>query len=175
MVKKRERPSWNESFMFRALWAATRSSCLYLHTGAVVVKNNREIASGYNGALSEVENCLERGCRKDAEGVPFERKGQGVCRGMHAEVNALIEALKTGFNLEGNDIYTLYLPCSGCAKMIAQCGIGRVFYTEVYGKEEKLTKETFKEKKIELIPLDLDVERCYRMIKHLNDVKKRQG
>ncbi len=84
---RRERPNWDEFFMFSALWAAARSSCLYLQTGAVIVKDKRIIASGYNGAPPGVRNCLEVGCRKDREGVDFTDKGKAVCRGVHAEVS----------------------------------------------------------------------------------------
>src|SRR3989338_3823814 len=86
---KKQRSSWNEYFMFSALSIAARSSCLYLQTGAVIVKDKRIIASGYNGAPPGIKNCLEVGCRKKREGINFEDKEKNVCRGIHAEINAM--------------------------------------------------------------------------------------
>ena len=88
-MEKRERPSWDEYFMFAALSAATRSSCQCLFTGAVVVKDKRIVASGYNGAPEGIENCLVRGCRKEQHHVAFADKGKGQCRGCHGEKNAM--------------------------------------------------------------------------------------
>lgn len=163
MARKRERPSWDESFMFSALWAATRSSCRHLQTGAVIVKDKRIIASGYNGAPQNTENCLERGCRKDEYGVGFDEKGKGVCRGLHAEVNAMGQISR--WDLAKTTLYTLYFPCSSCAKSIVGSNIGEVVYAEMYGEQDSLTKELFSEAGVKLRQLELDIEKYFRMIK----------
>ena len=169
MKRKRERPSWEESYMFSALWAATRSSCLYIRTGAVIVKDKRIIASGYNGAPPNVKNCLEVGCRKDEMGVKFEDKGKGVCRGMHAELNAMVQIARK--DLKGTALYSVYLPCSPCAKVIVGSGIEKVVYIKHYSEEDCLTKEQFAEVGIKLEQIDLDIEKCFRQIRAGHNVK----
>ena len=145
-MKKREirsRPNWEESFMFGALWAATRSSCLYLHTGAVIVKDKRPTSTGYNGAPPDIENCLERGCRKDELGIKFEEKGTGTCRGLHAEINAMNQISRK--DLKDSIMYTLYYPCSSCAKEIVGNGLKEVVYSKIYKEPDSLTQEIFSE------------------------------
>ena len=170
MKKARLRPSWDESFMFSALWAAARSSCKYLATGTVIVKDKRIIASGYNGAPPGIENCLERGCRKEEYGVPFNEKGKGVCRGLHAEVNAMSQIARQ--DIMGTEMYSLYLPCSACAKAIVGNGIAEVIYSKIYEEEDILTREMFKEAKIKLRKLDLNVEKYCEMIRKVIEDKK---
>ena len=160
-----ERPSWDEFFMFSALWASTRSSCRHLQTGAVIVDDKRIIASGYNGAPPGIENCLEAGCRKDRMGVDFDDKGKGVCRGSHAEYNALAQISRR--NLKGTAIYTLYYPCSACAKNIVGSGIQRVVYSRVYKEKDSLTRELFEEAGVILAKLDIDFEKAVRMMKRV--------
>jgi dCMP deaminase len=167
---KRSRPSWDELFMSFALSSATRSSCIYLQTGAVIVKDNRIISEGYNGAPPGIENCLERGCRKDREKVSFNDKGKGVCRGIHAEINAISQILKLKSNLDliGTSLYTWYYPCSRCAKEIVSSGIVKeVIYSRVYKEPDSLTKEIFEEAGIGLRKFDLDIERYLGMMRKI--------
>jgi len=161
----RKRPSWDESFMLSALWAAARSSCIKMQTGAVIVKDKRIIASGYNGAPPNIKNCLEVGCRKDEYGIKFCEKGRGVCRGIHAEVNAMNQIARE--NLKGASLYTLCFPCSGCAKGIVGNGMKEVVYCNHYEENDSLTKELFDESKTVLRKLDLDIEKCFRMMKKI--------
>ncbi len=162
---KDKRLNWDEKHMVGALKAASRSSCHYLHTGAVIVQNKRITAEGYNGAIEGTENCLERGCRKDDLGIKFDLKGTGTCRGRHAEANALDEKSKA--ELKGSKIYTVYYPCSECAKTIAANGITEVVYLKVYGEPNSLTKELFEEKNIKVRKLELDIERCTGLLKEV--------
>jgi dCMP deaminase len=171
-VVKRKRPNWDESFMFSALWAATRSSCLYFQTGAVIVnKDNRIIATGYNGAGPRIRNCLEVGCRKDREGIAFEKKGEGACRGLHAEVNAM--NLVARKDLIGTTIYSLHLPCSRCAKVIESNGIAQVVYSLIYEEPKSLTREIFAEAGIKLRKLDLDLPVYFAMMDRTYRQKRR--
>lgn len=163
---ERERPTWDESFMLSAIKAATRSSCLHLQTGAVIVRDKREIASGYNGAPPNVENCLRKGCRKDEYNVGFDDKGKGVCRGLHAEVNAMSQIARE--RLHGSSIYTLYYPCSACAKQIVGNGIIEVVYAQVYREQDSLTLELFKEAGVTLRHLEFDIERCLEMMRQVS-------
>jgi dCMP deaminase len=151
--------------MFQALWNATRSSCLHFQTGAVVVKDKRAIAEGYNGAPPRIKNCLERGCRKDDLGVRFDDKGKGVCRGVHAEVNAM--NLIARDDLKGSSIYCLHLPCSACAKAIEANGIIEVVYDLVYEEPDSLTKEIFAESGIKLRKFELDLPGDFAMMQDI--------
>jgi len=148
--KKRDRPSWDEYFMLAALLIATRASCLHLKNGAVIVNNEKRIISaGYNGAPAGIKNCLEIGCNKERLGVPFEEKGKGLCRGNHAEYNALSQVGRD--ELKGASIYTLYYPCSACAKQIIGSGIRRVIYAKEYEEQNSIAEELFREAGMERI------------------------
>jgi|TARA_Y100000034_G_scaffold59011_1_gene71830 dCMP deaminase len=161
---KRVRPTWDERFMFEALWAATRSSCLKLHTGAVVVQDKRSIASGYNGAAPGIESSLELGyCSKDRAGIDFDDKGKGVCIGTHAEINAMSQIGRK--DLIGASLYTLCFPCSPCAKQIAGNGIREVYFSAHYGEPNLLVYKMFKQAGIEITQLEIDVNRSFEIIK----------
>jgi dCMP deaminase len=161
-MDKRKRPTWEEFFMFNALWTATRSSCLHLQTGAVIVKDKRIIASGYNGAPPEIRNCLEMGCRKDREGVNFDDKGKNICRGLHAEINAMNQIPRE--DLKGTTLYTFYYPCSSCAKTIVGNGIKEVIYNKMYSEPDSLTREIFSEGGVKLKELKLDTKKCINLV-----------
>ncbi len=148
-----DRPSWNEIFMMSAYEAATRSSCLTMKTGAVVVKDRRVIASGYNGAPPGIENCLLRGCRKDGLGVKI--KGTGNCRGAHAERNAMDQIARE--SLKGTSLYTVFYPCSDCAKEIVGNGVDEVYYSIMYEEPSILTRELFQEAGVKIKELDPDI------------------
>lgn len=137
------RPSWDEMFMFMALGASERGSCKKIKTGAVVVKDKRVIATGYNGAPRGIKNCLERGCRKEEMGITFEEKGSGHCRGEHAERNAFLQV--SCFDSKGGTLYTILHPCEDCAKQIQGAGIREVVYLQNYKEPSKLAQEIFKE------------------------------
>lgn len=160
---KNKRLSWDEKHMLAALSAASRSSCKYLHSGADIIKNKRIIAEGYNGAIEGTENCLEIGCRKDELGIPFELKGTGTCRGRHAEANAIDEKSKS--ELKGTTMYTVYYPCSECAKDIAANGISEVVYLKMYREPDSLTKELFEKKNIKIRKLELDINKIFGVMR----------
>ncbi len=163
MGKIRERLEFEETYLLGVITAAARSSCLYLPTGAVIVKDKRIIASGYNGAPPRVRNCYELGCRKDKKRVEFNDKGRGVCRGIHAEVNAMDQIARK--DLKGASLYSLHLPCSSCAKEIVGSGIEEVFYLEGYEEEDNLTKELFSEAGVRLAKINLNLERCFKLMR----------
>ncbi len=162
---KRIRPSWDEFFMLNALISASRSSCRYLQTGAVIVKDKRVISAGYNGAPPGIANCLDSGCRKEIHGVEFDEKGKSVCRGIHAEINALSQIARK--DLAGASLYTLYLPCSSCAKAIAGSGITNVIYLGHYHEPDNLTKEMFTEAGISLRKMSIDLEKFSSILKEV--------
>ena len=144
----KDRPSWDETFMIAAYESATRASCLHLKNGAVIVKDKRVKASGYNGSPSGIESCLVRGCRKDLLQIAQEVKRTGNCRGAHAERNAMDQLARD--DLKGAVLYTVMFPCSDCAKEIVGNGIVEVVYSVMYKEPDSLTNELFSEKKIKL-------------------------
>jgi len=162
-----ERPDWHEYFMSVAYLAATRSSCFQLHTGAVIVKDKRIISTGYNGAPSKIKNSLEHGfCNKEAHGVNFDTKGTSTCRGEHGERNAMSEVSRK--DLSDTTLYTVYFPCTPCAKTICGNGISKVVYSKVYKDEkEAMAEKYFKEAKIEVVQMYLDFDKIYKMVKNI--------
>ena len=137
------RKSWDEYFMEIAEIVKTRSTCLRRQVGAVIVKDNRIITTGYNGAPSGLKHCTEiGGCERARLNIPSGQRHE-LCRALHAEQNAIIQAAKYGINLNGATLYCTHQPCVICAKMIINAGISRVVYEEGYPDEFSL--QLFKE------------------------------
>ena len=130
-----DRPSWDEYFMEMAELAATRSTCLRRNVGAVIVKDRRAIATGYNGAPSGIKHCGEiGGCLRQKLNVPSGERHE-LCRALHAEQNAIIQAAAMGSAIEGATIYITHQPCAICAKMLINAGIKRIVVKEGYPDE----------------------------------------
>ena len=126
-----QRPSWDEYFMEMAELARKRSTCLRRHVGAVIVKDNRVIATGYNGVPKGIRHCEETGCLRQQMNVPSGKMHE-LCRGLHAEQNAIIQAACMGSSIEGGTLYCTTQPCVICTKMIINAGIKRVVIKESY-------------------------------------------
>lgn len=125
------RPTWDEYFFQIAQQVATRSTCLRRQVGAVVVKDKRILATGYNGAPSGVVHCEEVGCLRDELGVPSGERHE-LSRALHAEQNAIAQAALHGVKIKGASIYCTHQPCSLCAKMIINSGIVEVYFDAGY-------------------------------------------
>lgn len=125
------RPAWNEYFMKFAILASSRGTCLRRKVGAVAVRDKQLLATGYNGAPKGVRHCSEVGCLRAESGVASGTRHE-ICRGMHAEQNAIVQAAYQGTSLRGATLYTTVTPCSICAKMIINAGIKHVYYLEPY-------------------------------------------
>ena len=132
-----ERPSWDEYFATLAKQVSTRTTCMRRAVGAVVVKDNRILATGYNGVPSGMHHCGEVGCLRDKLGVPSGQR-QEICRGLHAEQNAIIQAAKYGIDISGAKIYITTQPCITCAKMLINAGITEIIYANPYPDELSL-------------------------------------
>ncbi len=145
------RPSWHEYFMGICDLVAGRSTCLRRKVGAVLVKEKRILCSGYNGAPSKVPHCRETGCLRDQLNVPSGEKHE-LCRGVHAEQNAIIQAACHGIQVKSSTLYCTNQPCSICAKMIINAGIQIVYYKDGY--DDSLSLQMFNDAKVELIQLD---------------------
>ena len=98
------RPSWDEYFMTLANDVATRTTCLRRAVGAIIVKDRRILATGYNGVPTGLAHCAETGCLRQQLGVPSGQRHE-ICRGLHAEQNAIIQAARYGINITGASIY----------------------------------------------------------------------
>ncbi|MEW6065844.1 MAG: deoxycytidylate deaminase [Bacillota bacterium] len=142
------RPSWDEYFMEITRVVATRSTCLRRKVGAAIVKDNRILATGYNGAPAGLTHCLEIGCLREQMGIPSGQRHE-LCRALHAEQNAIIQAAVHGTAIQGSIIYVTNQPCVMCCKMIINAGIKKVIFAGDYPDE--LSLKIFKEAKVELI------------------------
>lgn len=136
------RPSWDEYFMEITHLVAKRSTCLRRQVGAVIVKDKNILATGYNGAPSGVSHCLDVGCLREKLNIPSGERHE-LCRGLHAEQNAIIQAAKHGTTIDGSTLYCTTLPCIICSKMVINAGIKRIVY-EV-GYPDQLAEEMIKE------------------------------
>ncbi|MCL5884666.1 MAG: cytidine/deoxycytidylate deaminase family protein [Deltaproteobacteria bacterium] len=147
----RVRPDWDTYFMDMAKLAARRSSCLRRAVGAVIVKDRRVLATGYNGVPSGVTHCEVTGCLREKLGVPSGERHE-LCRGLHAEQNAIIQAAFHGVSIRDAMLYCTNLPCIICAKMLINAGVRRIVYLDGYS--DPLTGEMLAEVGMELVRLE---------------------
>ncbi|MDR2197496.1 MAG: cytidine/deoxycytidylate deaminase family protein [Coriobacteriales bacterium] len=131
------RPSWDQYFMDIAYQVAKRTTCRRRAVGAVIVKDKRILATGYNGVPAGIEHCLTRGCLREELGIPS-GQSQELCRGLHAEQNAIIQAAKHGITVDGATCYCTTQPCIICAKILINAGIVEIVYEQPY--PDKLTE-----------------------------------
>ena len=129
-----QRPSWDQYFMDITHLVATRSSCLRRQVGAILVKDRNILASGYNGVPSGITHCDAAGCLRERLDVPSGERHE-LCRGLHAEQNAIIQAAKHGTNINGATLYCTTMPCIICTKMLINAGITTVIYSEGYADD----------------------------------------
>lgn len=147
-----KRPSWDEYFMGMAKLTSQRSTCLRRKVGAVIVKDKHIIATGYNGAPRGLSHCAELGgCLREQLKVPSGQRHE-LCRALHAEQNAIIQAATLGQSIEGASIYITHQPCSICSKMIINAGIDRIVVDEGYPDE--LATNLLEEAGIKVVKLD---------------------
>jgi dCMP deaminase len=130
-------PDWDDYFMQITHLVAKRSTCLRREVGAVVVKDKRILATGYNGAPRGMRHCAETGCLREQRQVPSGERHE-LCRGLHAEQNAIIQAALHGVSIEGGTVYCTHQPCILCAKMLINANIKKVVFGMVYPDKEAL-------------------------------------
>ncbi|CFX02831.1 dCMP deaminase [Syntrophomonas zehnderi OL-4] len=123
----KERPGWDDYFLKLADLVASRSTCLRRQVGAVLVRNERIIATGYNGAPRGLSHCLEIGCLRDELQIPSGHRYE-LCRGVHAEQNAIINAALYGVSTQDSVLYCTNQPCIICARMIINAGIAKLVH-----------------------------------------------
>lgn len=113
---------------------ASRSTCIRRKVGAILVKDKRILATGYNGPPSGITHCSEVGCLREKMGIPSGERHE-ICRGLHAEQNAIIQAALHGISIKGASIYTTTFPCIICSKMLINAGIEEIVYEDGYPDE----------------------------------------
>jgi len=141
------RPSWDEYFMAMAELAATRSTCLRRQVGAVIVKDKKILATGYNGAPAGLKHCLDIGCLREKLKIPSGERHE-LCRATHAEQNAIVQAALFGVSINGSTMYSTTQPCVLCTKLIINAGIKRIIIQNSY--PDRMSMQMLKEAKVEL-------------------------
>ena len=125
------RPSWDEYFMTITGHVADRATCVRRKVGAVLVKDKRILATGYNGAPAGLAHCDEVGCLREQLGIPSGTQHE-LCRGIHAEQNAVIQAARHGISIDGATAYCTHQPCVLCAKILINAGVVSIVFREAY-------------------------------------------
>lgn len=124
------RISWDNYFIEMTKLVSQRSGCNKRHVGAVIVKDNRVLATGYNSAPYGVKECCDKGhCLRSGS-----KQGEnlGTCMAVHAEMNAILQCAKLGISCENAKIYITTHPCIHCLKAIINAGIKEVIYIDDY-------------------------------------------
>ncbi|MEN6469367.1 MAG: cytidine/deoxycytidylate deaminase family protein [Smithella sp.] len=138
----RSRPDWDTYFLDIVDLVSRRSTCLRRAVGAGLVRDRRILATGYNGAPSKLQHCLDIGCLREQLKVPSGERHE-LCRGLHAEQNAIIQAALHGVSAKDSTLYCTNHPCVICAKMIINAGIARIVIRDGYS--DKLAAEMLRE------------------------------
>ena len=141
------RPTWDEYFLGIADLISRRSTCLRRRVGAVLVKDKRILATGYNGAPREIAHCSETGCIREKLNIPSGERHE-LCRGLHGEQNAFLQAALHGTSLKGASLYSTTQPCIICAKMIINAGIKEIIIKGGY--PDKMARDILREAKVKV-------------------------
>ncbi|HPF09261.1 MAG: cytidine/deoxycytidylate deaminase family protein [Candidatus Cloacimonetes bacterium] len=157
-----ERPSWQEYFMQMAILASKRSTCLRRAVGAVLVRDNQVISTGYNGSPKHTAHCEKTGCLRQQLQVPSGEKHE-LCRGVHAEQNAIIQAAINGSSTRGTTLYCTHQPCSICARLIINAEIRTIYIANRY--PDALGEQLLSEAGVSMILYDLESKQETRICK----------
>ncbi len=144
------RIAWDQLFIDMIKLYAKRSACCYFKVGCLFVRNNHVLSGGYNGPPTGEPHCIEVGCNKEYDGKKL-TGGSYLCRGGHAEMNAIANAANGGVNLQSSTCYCTYSPCYDCSKILVNLGIVEYAYLYEYGDEKgNGAKELFERHKIKV-------------------------
>ncbi|MDP4179829.1 MAG: cytidine/deoxycytidylate deaminase family protein [Bacillota bacterium] len=144
------RPAWDDYFMDIVDLIKSRSTCVRRQVGALIVKDKRILATGYNGAPTGCKHCSEIGCLRDELKIPSGQRHE-LCRAIHAEQNAIVQAANSGVSVNGGTLYVTIQPCVLCAKMAINAGIKKIVFRGDYPDE--LSMELLKEAGIRVVRL----------------------
>lgn len=136
------RTNKDEYFMDIAKRTAEQSTCLRRHVGAVIVRDKHILSTGYNGAVSGSKHCDEKGCLRKQLNIPSGERHE-ICNAVHAEQNAIIQAARFGYSIDGASIYVTDSPCYICGKMLVNAGIKEIIIDKEYS--DQMAMDLFKE------------------------------
>jgi dCMP deaminase len=156
-----ERPDWHSYFMKMAYLVSERSTCLRRKVGAVLIKNNQIISTGYNGAPKRVPHCSQTGCLRTKYNVPSGQRHE-LCRGVHAEQNAIIQAAVNGASIKDADLYCTNQPCSICAKMLINAEIKTIIVADIY--EDELARNLLEQASINVFHFDMKTKKLTKIV-----------
>lgn len=142
-----ERPSYDEYFMEMAHVVSSRSTCLRRKVGAILVKDKHILSTGYNGAPKGLKHCSEVGCLREKLGIPSGERHE-ICRGLHAEQNAIIQAAVFGISIKDSVLYCTNTPCVVCAKMLINASVKEIVFSGEY--PDNLAKQMLSESRIKI-------------------------
>lgn len=160
------RPCWDSYFMTLALTAATRSTCMRRQVGTVIVLGGHVISTGYNGSPKGTPHCSATGCIRERLGIPSGQRHE-MCRGSHAEMNAIAQAAARGISTLGSDLFCTHAPCSFCTKAMINAGVSRIVYLQGYPDElaESLRQEASIESVAFSPQLMVEIASCIERVK----------
>lgn len=144
------RPDWDNYFLLIAQVVASRSTCLRRHVGAVLVRDMQILSTGYNGAPKGISHCDDTGCLREKLGIPSGERHE-ICRGSHAEINAIAQAAAAGVATQGCWMYCTHEPCVYCTKALINAGCERIVYINEY--PDWLAREIMNESGLETVRL----------------------
>ena len=142
------REGWDDYFMNLVTLISSRSTCLRRHIGALLVKEHRILATGYNGAPPGIPHCFEVGCLRQQMNIPSGERSE-LCRAVHAEQNALLQCARFGVSSEGSTLYSTHFPCVHCVKSLLSAKIIRIVYQQDY--HDDLAKQLLSQTQPEII------------------------
>ena len=145
--KKTKRPSWDNYFLNIAKLVAKRSTCLRRSVGAILVKDNQILATCYNGAPAGIRHCDIAGCIREKLNIPSGERHE-LCRGLHGEQNALLQAALHGVSVKGAKLYSTIQPCIICTKMLINAGVKEIVVSGGY--PDKMSSKFLKEARIKV-------------------------
>jgi len=145
------RPDWDNYFLMIAQVVASRSTCIRRRVGAVLVRDMQILSTGYNGAPKGISHCDETGCLREELGIPSGERHE-ICRGSHAEINAIAQAAAAGVATQGCWLYCTHEPCVYCTKALINAGCERIVY--IHGYPDALAREIITESGIEILNLE---------------------
>jgi dCMP deaminase len=153
------RPTPDEYFMLLAVATRERANCLGRHVGAILVSDQRIIATGYNGTPTGFRNCDEGGCHRCAHPEDYARgRGYDVCICVHAEQNSLLQAARLGYSVQGARCFTTLRPCFGCLKELYQAGVAGIRYLNEWAPSDPVEAEAYAALLVEMRSRGVGVE-----------------
>ena len=147
LIVMQERPSYDEYFMEMAHVVSKRSTCLRRKVGALLVKDKHILCTGYNGAPKGLSHCSDVGCLREEQNIPPGERHE-LCRGLHAEQNAIIQASVFGVSVKGSVLYCTNTPCVVCVKMLINAGVEEIIYSGEY--PDDLARKILQESNIKI-------------------------